>query len=516
MSLFARLLQAVRSWRRRRGGPKTVRYAGIAMEQLDHRQLLSVNFTGNVPIDFPATQSPGVVVLPDNPLVQHPAIAPAIAPIVKVSGFDISGIRVSYSPFDDTLSIGLDQPQSGNHTGEVIAGDADNNGNSGTVNPAVTSTPGFSTFQDPPDFGGSEHMGAFIDFTGSGNAQIVAGFSPVPTTPTATDPSPPKPYRGCSRHSRPDPTPLRLFGTELPQFEGNLYTQNSIAHPNLEFSIKDFSQLYKQETGQTLTSSSVIYVGGFGGSGEDTGIGEAFFPEQPVKLGAATLPNTCPPASPPILINPHEHRVIDTSHRDLVRVYRAGNVGFQCDLDQPRHGLARWCQPDRRVPQHFPHSEFLNETFVFVGKDINLPAGYTTATFTAQTFSGQQITSSKQVLNIPFSAKVPGRLHFLMDKGTTYPGLRRLEKSSPGSVNLGNTTQPVPASVKVNLTSKAAIRDLRVNYRDQVSTTGTTTPVALPRTVVSLAASRRGGERASKAPRSLMTRRACFLHAVVV
>jgi len=56
-------------------GPKTVRYAGIAMEQLDHRQLLSVNFTGNVPIDFPATQSPGVVVLPDNPLVQHPAIA---------------------------------------------------------------------------------------------------------------------------------------------------------------------------------------------------------------------------------------------------------------------------------------------------------------------------------------------------------------------------------------------------------------------------------------------------------
>ena len=89
-----------------RGGPKTVRYAGIAMEQLDHRQLLSVNFTGNVPIDFPATQVPGVVVLPDNPLVQHPTIAP----IVNVSGFDASGIRVSYSPYDDTLNIGLDQP----------------------------------------------------------------------------------------------------------------------------------------------------------------------------------------------------------------------------------------------------------------------------------------------------------------------------------------------------------------------------------------------------------------------
>ena len=138
MSLFARLLQAVRSWRRRRGGPKTVRYAGIAMEQLDHRQLLSVNFTGNVPIDFPATQSPGVVVLPDNPSVQHPAIAPILQPVVKVSGFDISGIRVTYTASDDTLSFGIDQPPSQNHSGEVIAGDADNNGNPGTVNPTVS------------------------------------------------------------------------------------------------------------------------------------------------------------------------------------------------------------------------------------------------------------------------------------------------------------------------------------------------------------------------------------------
>ena len=150
-------------------------------------------------------------------------------------------------------------------------------------------------------------------------AQIVAGFSPVPTTPTASDPSPPKPYQVAvaiptGSNSAP------LFGTELPQFEGNVYTKNSISHPNLEFSIRDFSELYKEETGQTLNASSVIYLGGFGGSGEDTGIGEAFFPEQPVNIGAATLPNSCPPASPPILINPHEHRVIDTSHRDLVRV----------------------------------------------------------------------------------------------------------------------------------------------------------------------------------------------------
>jgi len=484
MSLFARLLQAVRSWRRRRGGPKTVRFAGIAMEQLDHRQLLSVNFTGNVPIDFPATQVPGVVVLPDTPLVTHPSISPAILPIVKVSGFDISGIRVSYSPFDDTLSIGLDQPQSLNHPGEVIAGDSDNNGNSGTVNPAVAAI--FPSFMDPPDWGGTKYMGAFIDFTGSGVAQIVAGFSPVPPAPTATDPSPPKPYEvALAIPVSPGTTPP--FGTELPQFEGNVYTNNSIAHPNLEFSIKDFSQLYEEETGKTLNASSVIHIGGFGGSAQDTGIGEAFFPEQPVSIGAAQLPNTCPPASPPILINPHEHRVIDTSHRDLVRVYVEGTSGFDVTSINPATVSLDGASPIAEFTRHFPHSEFPVETFVFVGSDIHLPAGYTTATFTAQTYSGQQITSSKQVLNIPFSAKVPGRLHSLMDKGTVYPGLRGLERTSPGSVNLGNTTQPLPASVKVNLTSRAAIRDLRVSYRDQVSTTGTTTPVALPRTVVSLA-----------------------------
>ena len=176
-----------------------------------------------------------------------------------------------------------------------------------------------------------------------------------------------------------------------------------------------------------------------------------------------------------------------------------GTSGFDVTTINPATVSLDGASPIAHFTRHFPHSEFLNETFVFVGSDIHLPAGYTTATFTAQTFSGQQITSSKQVLNIPFSAKVPGRLHSLMDKGTIYPGLRRLERTDPGAVTLGNTTQPLSASVKVNLTSNAAIGNLRVSYRDQVSTTGTTTPVALPRTVVSLAARRRRGAQATKA-----------------
>ena len=80
MSLFSRLFQTIQTWRRRKGAKATPR-ATVGLEQLDHRRLLSVNFTGNVPIDFPATQTPGVVVLPDNPNVVHPIIAPSLAAV---------------------------------------------------------------------------------------------------------------------------------------------------------------------------------------------------------------------------------------------------------------------------------------------------------------------------------------------------------------------------------------------------------------------------------------------------
>ncbi len=505
MSLFARLLQAVRSWRRRRGGPKTVRHAGIAMEQLDHRQLLSVNFTGVVPTDFPATQVPGVVILnPDftNPLTSEPTFGtappgPELQSIIKVSGFDIKDIRVTYTPSDDTLSFGIDQPQSINQTGdEVIAGDSDNNGNSGTVNPAVTAID--PAFMDPPDWGGTKDMGVFLNFTTAGaNAQVAAGFNSVPPADGAV-----KTYQVYIPLNPGAPQTIQ-GGTPLPQFEGNVYTVNDPARGNLEFSIAHFSVLYQEITGKTLTPNTTIYVGGFAGSTEDATVTKAFIPSQPVLISAATLPSTVPPASPPILINPHEHRVIDTSHRDLVRVYILGTSGFNVTTINPATVELNGALPIAHYTRHFPHSEFLNEVFVFVGSDIHLPAGYTTATFTAQTFSGQQITTSKQVLNIPFSAKVPGHLHFLLDKGSVYPHLRRLERTDPGAVTPGSPAQPLPAPVKVNLTSSAAIGNLRVDYRDQVSSTGSTTPVVTPKTVVSLSQSRAAAARGTSISRKL-------------
>jgi len=475
------------------------------MEQLDHRQLLSVNFTGVVPTDFPTSKVPGVVTLsPDftNPLTSEPQFANdpqgrALQSLIKVSGFYIQDLRVTYTPYDDTLSFGINQPQSINQPGdEVIAGDSDNNGNSGTVSTAVAAVD--PSFADPPDWGGTKSMGVFLSFVTAGDtAQVAAGFSADVPLDGAV-----KVYQ-VYQPSVPTAPQTTVGATLLPEFEGNVYTVNDPTRGNLEFSISHFSQLYQDFTGKPLTPNSVIYVGGFGGSDQDATTSKAFIPSQPVLISAATSPNSCPPASPPILINPHEHRVIDTSHRDLVRVTVEGTSGFDVTTINPATVELNGALPIAHFTRHFPHSEFLNETFVFVGSDIHLPAGYTTATFTAQTFSGQQITTSKQVLNIPFSAKVPGRLHSLSDKGTAYPGLRRLENTQPGAVTLGNTTQPLPASVKVNLASRTAARELRVNYSAQVSSTGTTTPVATPKTVVSLSRSEAAAARETSISRKL-------------
>lgn len=369
------------------------------MEQLDHRQLLSVNFTGNVTTDFPASQSPGVVVLPDNPNVEHPGIPPDLQGLVHVSGFDVTGVRVSYDSQTDVLSIGLDQPPSGNpgQPGEVIAGDADNNGNDGTTNPAVQAAVAPTPFTDFPDFGGSEHMGAFLDLTGSGYADVVAGYS-------TTDPRSPKEYQVAQaivNTNAPPSTPD--FGTMLPQFTGNVYKVNSPAHPNLEFNIDNFSKLYLQETGKTLTPDSVIGVGAFGGSGDDDGIGEGFFPEQsfPVK-NATPPPVVCPPpppASPPVLINPHENRHINTAHPTEIRVTVFGTVGF--DVTQINQGSVTFggAHPIFSYTRDVNKDNYLDETFVFKGTDVNLPPGVIRAPITGTLLDGQSWIGASQVFN---------------------------------------------------------------------------------------------------------------------
>ncbi len=306
MNLISKLLQAARKRRHQRGGRKTAKRPAIAVEQLDHRQLLSVNFTGNVAIDFPATEQPGVVLFnSSNSNIQHPIIPPNLQPYIKTSGFDISVVAVSYDATTDTLSVGLSggpaDPASPNSL-PVIAGDADDNGNAGTVNPAVeAAAPGFTEFYG---LGGPEQMYAILDLANTGlGGDIVAGFSPNAPGPTPTDPSPPKPYEVALAVQSSNPM-VPTFGTTLDYYTGSVYLFNSAAHPNLEFTIKHFSQLWQMENpGKTWSPSTEIRISAFAGSPDDIDVSDAYFdPQFPFTIGQ----RHCPSAQPQtVALHPH-------------------------------------------------------------------------------------------------------------------------------------------------------------------------------------------------------------------
>jgi hypothetical protein len=381
-----------------------------------------------------------------------------LQPYVYRSGFDIQDLAVTYTPSDDTLSIGLNgPPASPTTTQSVIAGDADDNGNSGTVNPNVTAVE--PSFQDFPDFGGSEFEGAFLDLRGTGYADIVAGYS-------ATDPRSPKQYQVAEavvNTSLPPSTPG--FGTELPGFEGNVYTVNSFKHPSLEFSISHFSELYQQVTGKPLTSTSVIAIGGFGGSANDTGISECFFPQQNIVLSAATLPPPNPPPSPPILINPHEHRIIDTEHRDLVRVSIFGTSGFHVADINPATVELDGVHAIAHITRKVKRNEFPFATYVFVADQLNLPPGLTTATLTGQLKDGVAFSSQKDVLNIPNSARVFGVLKKKMGNASFYKALAKFEAKNPAAViSVANN----PVILASRNPAASGIAKVKVNYTPSV------------------------------------------------
>jgi hypothetical protein len=508
MILISKLLQAARTWRSRRNGPKTTRRSSIAVEQLDHRRLLSVNFTGNVATDFPATESPGVVVFnsSNTPNIQHPIIPPSLSSLINVSGFDISEIRVSYDSTNDTLDIGLNQPDSGNagQPGPVIAGDADDNGTAGSVNPAVeAAAPGFTEF---PQMGGSDEMAVSLNFTGTDIPQIVAGYSPNAPTPTPTNPNPVKSYEVAEAiPNSSDPAGIPAFGTALPNYTGNVYLVQTAANPSLEFSISHFSQLYQMETGKALTSTSVVGIGGFAGSLDDIGISDAFFPLNTFTVSQATEPiSTCPPQSPVIYVNPHEHRIIDTLHRDLIRVTIEGTSGFKVGDINPSTVTLDGVPAVAHITRKTRRDEFPFATYVFVADQLKLPPGLDNVTLSGTLNNGvTQFSSTTAVLNIPNASRVTGRLHAYMGGGTIYRALSKIEAKHPGTVAISSSSATA-VSVSHN-PAPGGVAKLKVSYAPVLTArTSRSTPEAArvekPRQVISIKRAEGAAEASPKLP----------------
>ncbi len=275
------------------------------------------------------------------------------------------------------------------------------------------------------------------------------------------------------------------FGTLLSNNTGNYYLANSAAHPNLEFTITNFSQLYLAETGHALTSSSVIGVGATAGNSSTAHINDAYFPENTFTLAQATVPTptpTPPPTptptppsvapSPPILINPHEHRIIDTGHRDLVRVSVFGTSGVPVSLINPATVKLDGAASIAHITRKVKRNEFPFQTYVFVADQLNLPSGLTTATLTGQTTNGVAFSTQKDVLNLPHSALAFGQLKKYMGNASYYERLAKLEAHNPSVANTATSSTVTLASRNSKATGAAAIE---VDYTPKVAPAGAAT-----------------------------------------
>jgi hypothetical protein len=143
---------------------------------------------------------------------------------------------------------------------QTILGDADGDGNPSVTSAYLSALGG----TDVPNLGGTERAAVYFDLNQDGDWDVIAGISGV------TD------YSGFSVNvftylpAPPYFSPAFNFGTPLPTNTGTKSANPDAAHPDLEFTITNWSALPGHD------GSAGFTVGAHIGSGEDAGIGEDF------------------------------------------------------------------------------------------------------------------------------------------------------------------------------------------------------------------------------------------------
>lgn len=406
MNLVNRLLQNSDE-RKRRGGARPTLRAHPTTEHLEHRQLLAVNFTGNVTTDFSSTD-PGVVIArpdPNDPSYSIPLIPGNLQGLVPISGFQLDAIRLRYDPAQDVLQIGLEQPPNQVTGQPVIASDADDNLVDGTVSPAVLAVE--NGFLDPQAIGGSETMLVYANLNPDQDdiPDIVAGVDSLRNSTTR------KSYQVALFNVNADPEhpngSVSPFGTFLPVNTGAAHFGNDPLSPNFEFTINNFSQLYQQVTGRALTLPANITIGAFAGSDDDAGISEAYIPPLAVALPQTPVDPECPPQSPQVLINPHSQQHINTFHDTRIRVNILGTSGFDVSQIDPSTVRLGGAAPIYDRVESTNSDQWADRLFVFNGLDVDLPRGPQDAVVTGQLYDGTRFESAARVYNQPGFFTIP-------------------------------------------------------------------------------------------------------------
>lgn len=203
------------------------------------------SLTGNVDVDFPSTRD-GVITLV-NP--RYPTVNPEafIAQHGLSTGWSIKDIRLMYDEVADRMYVGV------NFFG--IAGDADSNGDPGTISPAAAARGAV----DVPNLGGRESITVGFDVTKSGRPTILAG---VPGDKRLAGPG----LNGfaVSNFRNISAGIANSYGLPLSLHQGDLLFNPSAEHPDFIFTVNNFSQLpgYNAENGWAMIA--------FAGTPDDT------------------------------------------------------------------------------------------------------------------------------------------------------------------------------------------------------------------------------------------------------
>ena len=186
-----------------------------------------ISFTGNVNNDFPS--STGTEVINGNP--SSVAQAPYILQNGWTSGFIVDTIRLTYDKPSDTLFVGVQ--------GYSIIGDADGNPNPTGADPQLAAAGGVNL----PNFGGDKSLTvAFAALTpkgGVGATEFVAG---IPGNKAQGDSRNTNDFT-VATYNNTGRGLAYSYGTILNNHVGQLKVSPTLAAPDFEFALTNFSKI---------------------------------------------------------------------------------------------------------------------------------------------------------------------------------------------------------------------------------------------------------------------------------
>jgi len=245
-------------------GPQILAVVMIAGLGTDSVRAAAINFTGNVAQDF-NTADPNHLtteVIPVNPsavsLGQWPATT---GNGTWVSGWNIKDIYLSYDSSSGTLYVGIDNWA--NKAGQIAPFGQSNGDPSGTATPYDPAHLGYGTPSSDKSIALAFAPLNPANPSAPGTPVVIAG---VPADKTKNGPGSDGFTVSTISNAQASGGLGYMFGQNLPNNQGNLAFDPTPAHPQLEFTIKNFNQLINPANG--------FWIEGFAGSSVDRYAGQ--------------------------------------------------------------------------------------------------------------------------------------------------------------------------------------------------------------------------------------------------